>query len=105
MVSGQLQHGPQLSLMFPVSMSTFGLAVHMYVEDKKIVRTTFSVFKSLRKYGKQVEVWPIDKLYENLKSKKAKEQLKRDMQRLFTIVCKASLTENIIRREYEIPEL
>ena len=102
---GNFSMDPSSSLMFPVSMSTFGLAVHMYVEDKKIMRTTFSVFKALRKYGKQVEVWPIDKLYENLKSQKAKEQLKRDMQRLFTIVCKASLTENIIRREYEIPEL
>ena len=101
---GNFSMDPISSLMIRENLAHFGLAVHMYVEDKKIVRTTFSAFKALRKYGKQVEVWPVDKLYPTLNAK-GKKELEAEMKRLHCIVTKKGLEGDIIRKEYEIPRL
>lgn len=101
---GNFNMDPISSLMVTESLPQYGLAVHMYVENKKIVKTTFSAFKILRKRGRQVEVWPVDKLYLTLNDKDKKD-LELEVQKLYSIVTKSGLTEDIIRKEYDIPKL
>lgn len=101
---GNYNMDPISSLAIPSTFSQFGLVAHMYVEDGKIVKTTFSIIKARRKPGQQVDVRPVDELYPTL-SKKEQEKLVREVRKLYTIVTKSDVAEPYIRREYDIPEL
>ena len=102
---GNFSMCPYSSLMVRENMPDYGLAVHMYVEDKKIVKTTFSILKGLQKKGKQLVSWPVDKLYATLTDEKEKAQLEYDVRKTYTIITKTSLEGEVFRKEYEIPEL
>ena len=101
---GNFNMDPTSSLAMPSTLSHFGLAAHLYVEDGKIVKTTFSMLKALHRRGKQIRVVPADELYPTLSAKK-QQILVREVRKLYTIVTKTSLAEPYIRREYDIPQL
>lgn len=88
----------------PVTVGKFfcgyGLAMHLYIKDKKLEKVTFSILKAVKKHGKQLVSWPVDKLYDSLKSKKEKEKLKSDICKVYEEVCNKKLEGDIIKKEY-----
>ena len=96
---GNFNMDPESSLMLPALLPFFGIAVHLYVEDKKIVKTTFSILKMCRTKGKKIETWPVDELYKTLDVKKQKE-LETQVRRVYEMVNETPLTGEVIRREY-----
>ena len=100
---GNFSMCPYSSLMVRENFPDYGLAVHLYVEGGKIVKTTFSILKGVQKKGKQLVSWPVDKLYASLKTQKEKDDLEYDVRKVYTIITKASLQGDAFRKEYEIP--
>lgn len=96
---GNFNMDPLSSLMIPEYLSDYGIAVHLYVEDKKIVKTTFSILKMTRKKKGQTHTWPIDALYETLDAK-GKVALEADVKKVYKMVNEKELEGDVIRREY-----
>ena len=99
---GNFSMSPNSSLMVPEALPGYGLAVHLYVEDKKIVKTTFSILKAVEKKGKLLVSWPVDELYAELKSEKEKKQLEQDVAKLLATVTGKKPEGNVIAREYTV---
>ena len=90
---GNFSMSPNSVYLLHENLPDYGLAVHLYIEDKKIVRTTFSVLKIIEPKGKMLTVWPIDMLA------KPNEE---DIKKLFKAVTGNELSGKIVRHEYEM---
>ena len=98
---GNFNMDPTSSLMLPECMSDYGIALHLYVEDKKIVKTTFSVLKMIVNNQGQIQTWPVDELYEAMNAV-GQQQLEADVEKVLQIV-NGTLPESAgICREYEL---
>ena len=97
---GNFNMSPLSSLYIEQYHPDYGLAAHLYVEDKKIVKTTFSIMKIVETKGSQVAAWPVDEYAKTLKDQQAKDALEKDVQWVYKMVTGQKLEENVIRREY-----
>ena len=97
---GNFNMDPHSSLMIPELLPQYGLAVHLYVEDKKIVKTTFSILKAVKdpKNG-QICAWPVDELYASLGAR-GQAALEKDVRKMYEMVNETPLEGEAIRREY-----
>lgn len=102
---GNFSMCPYSSLMIGESLPDYGLTVHLYIENRKIVKTTFSILKGVQKRGEQLVSWPVDRLYAQLDSEREKKKLERDVRKVYTIITKTGLEGQVFRREYELPVL
>ena len=71
--------------MYPVGdyldmncLPEYGMAVHLYLTDKKIQKVTFSLFKMYLENG-DMAVVPVDVLLERMKDRREREELIRDV--------------------------
>lgn len=71
-------------------------------EDKKIVKTTFSILKAVEKKGKLLVSYPVDVLYSSLKSKKSKRELENEVKAIYKTVKGYYPESNIIKKEYDL---
>ena len=92
---------PLSSLVLHEYLPDYGLAMHLYVEDKKIVRTTFSILKMCRKKGGQTNTWPVDALYATL-DEAGRQQLEKEVAQIYQTVNEAPIQGPIIRHEYDL---
>jgi len=99
---GNFNMDPLSSLAYHENLSEYGLAVHIYVEDKKITRATFSMLKNYAKRGTQIAGYPVDELYASLPDGKEKTQLEKDVKKLYGTVTGKVLKDQLIRREYDL---
>lgn len=90
------------SLCLEEALPYIGIAFHLYVEDKKIVRSTFSILYADQKRGKPITTWPVDELYATLTTEKEKEELLKRVKKAYEMVACKPLEGKIIRREYEM---
>ncbi len=89
------------SLCLEEALPYIGIAFHLYVEDKKIVRSTFSILFADQKRGKPITTWPVDELYATLTTEKEKEELLlKRVKKAYEMVAQKPLEGEIIRREY-----
>lgn len=96
---GNFNMSPLSSLMLLEYLPQYELAMHLYVEDKKIVKTTFTLLKAVETKGSQVVAWPVDELYETLDAK-GKAALEADVRQMYRTVTGCQLEGPVIRREY-----
>lgn len=99
---GNFNMNPKSYLAMPEILTDYGYALHLYVEEKKIEKVTFSMMKNCIMSDGQIASCPIDELYANLKSEKEKKQLKKDVCHLYGRITGKILTGEVIRREYEM---
>lgn len=99
---GNFNMSPRSSLAIPENLTHYGLAVHLYIEDKKIQKVTYSALLNHETPGSQISGYPVDELYAATKSPKKRLQLEKDMRKLYGIVTGKVLEGRVIRREYEI---
>lgn len=98
---GNYNMDPLSSLMLHEYLPNYGIAMHLYVENKKIVKTTFSILKMTRKKGGQINTWPVDELYETL-DEKGKAQLEEDVAKIYKVVNECEPEGPVIAREYTL---
>ena len=83
-------------------MTEYGIALHLYVEDKKIQKVTFSIIKNYATPGSQVSGYPADQLYATLTTPEEKAKMEKEIKRVYGIVAGQALKGDIVRREYEL---
>lgn len=79
----------------------YGLAMHLYFEGAKVVRTTFSILKAVEKKGQPMVSWPIDELHATL-SPKEQKKLEADLQKVLGWAFDGRYDGPIIAKEYEV---
>ena len=99
---GNFNMSPKSSLTHREHVSDYGLAVHLYVEDKKIQKVTFSILKNYEKRGTQVSGYPVDVLYATLPDGKEKQQLEADVVKVYGTVTGKVMEKAEFRKEYDI---
>ena len=80
----------------------YGLAIHLYMDGKRLDRVTFSITKAVMKDNEQIVTWPVDALYDSLKSKKQKEKLKDEVKQIYTVVTGKECVGDIVQAEYTL---
>ena len=98
---GNFNMNPKSYLAMPEILTNYGYALHLYSEDKKIQKVTFSMMKNCVMPDGQIASCPIDELYATLKNEKERAKLEKDVCHLYGRITGQVLTEPIIRREYE----
>ena len=98
---GNFSMSPISSLMLDEVLPAYNLCVHLYIEDKKIVKTTFSILKIVEKRGKLMKSYPVDKLFKTLRTEKLREELKNDVAKILKVV-KGKTECEIIKKEYDL---
>ena len=98
---GNFNMNPKSYLAMPEILTNYGYALHLYVEDKKIVKVTCSMLKNCVMPGGQIASCPVDELYAEA-NEKEKKALEKDICHLYGRITGKVLKENIVRREYEL---
>ncbi|MBR5858335.1 MAG: CapA family protein, partial [Clostridia bacterium] len=70
---GNFNMNPRSYLAMPEILTDYGYALHLYVEEKRITKATFSMMKNYVDRDGQISSYPVDELYSSLKSEKAKK--------------------------------
>lgn len=97
---GNFSMSPNSWYLLHEHLPEYGLAVHLYVKEKRIVRVTFSVLKMVEPKGQMLTVYPVDELGEKLGAGSELKQLKRDVAQICATVLGNELEGEILRREY-----
>lgn len=85
----------------PECLPEYGLAAHLYVEDNKIQKVTFSVFKMVEEKGQSMRIVPVDALYRTL-SGKERERLAADVAAVCSRVLGRPVEPGMPCREYDL---
>lgn len=83
------------------TLPEYGLAAHAYLQGKKIVKTTFSIFKIHLDAQKKLSVVPCDELFAQLKTDAEKQKLAAEVGEIYTRVTGKQPPETILR-EYDV---
>ena len=97
---GNFNMTPDSGIVWLPSLPGYGLALHLYLADKKIQKVTFSILSARHEQG-GVAPWPVDLLAPTLKGKKLAE-LERSVRQIYRTTTGKDLTGPIIRKEYEL---
>ncbi len=81
----------------------YGIAAHLYIEKKKIAKTTFSLFKITPFGSSPLAAVPVDTLAETLGGEE-RAALEADVRSLLTRIAGAVPEGSVIRREYLLGE-
>ena len=79
----------------------YGLAAHLYVDDKKIQKVTFSIFKMVEEGDEPLHVVPVDQLYETWTGEK-RRTLWEQVASVYHRVTGKELAQGPLRREYDL---
>ena len=97
---GNFNMTPDSGIVWLPSLPGYGLALHLYLADKKIEKLTFSILSARREQG-GVAPWPVDLLAPTLRGKKRRE-LEDCVRQIYKTVTGKDLTGDLIRKEYDI---
>ena len=82
---GNVSMSPGTFYSVPECLPEYGLAAHLYVDQKKIQKVTFSIFKMVQEEGVPMRVLPVHDLYSVLEGEE-KEQLAKEVNEIYTRV-------------------
>ena len=82
---GNVSMSPGTFYSVPECLPEYGLAAHLYCDEKKIQKVTFSVFKMVQEEGVPMRVIPVHDLYEQLTGAE-KEKLSAEVAEIVTRV-------------------
>lgn len=75
------------------NLPDYGLAVHLYTENGKIARTTFSILKIVETKERPLTVYPADQYLDGLADREEFERAKRNVFQVFTTVTGRQATD------------
>ena len=98
---GNVTMSPCTFYQIPESLAEYGLVAHLYLDGKKIEKTTISIIKMVEDENTPLHVVPVDKLYDEL-SEEGRENLMKDVKEVFLRVTERELPEGALKKEYEL---
>ncbi|HHW30642.1 MAG TPA: CapA family protein [Clostridiaceae bacterium] len=84
------------------TLPQYGLAAHVYVENKQLVKTTFSILKIVEDTHTPLTVVPVDELYATLTDGTEKATLIAEVSAVYERVTGRKAGQNVICREYDL---
>ena len=97
---GNFNMSPLSSLMLHEYLPDYGLAAHLYLEEGKLVKTTFSILKIVEKKGQQVCAWPVDEYAKTVQTASELKELHNHVKQVYKTVTGQDIQNDIIQREY-----
>ena len=98
---GNFNMNPRSYLAMPEILTHYGYALHLYVENKRIVRVTCSMMQNRTAPDGQICSYPVDKLYPTLPPQEQK-QLEQEILHLYGRITGRVLTGQLVRSEYDL---
>ena len=98
---GNFSISPSSVYLLEENKPAYGVALHLYLEGKRIVRTTASVLKISEDADRVPVVWPADRLFTALKGRE-KAALLRDVQEILLRLTGRECPGDGVLCEYEI---
>ena len=80
----------------------YGLAMHLYMDGKRLDKVTFSITKAVMKDNEQIVVWPVDALYNSFQCKRQKKNLLKEVKQILAVVTGKEYDSDVIRAEYDL---
>lgn len=80
----------------------YGLAMHLYMDGKRLDKVTFSITKAIMKDNEQIVVWPVDALYDSFQCKRQKKNLLKEVKQILAVVTGKEYDSDVIRAEYDL---
>ena len=99
---GNVSMSPGTFYSIPECLPEYGLAVHLYVEEKKIQKVTFSIFKMIQEEGVPMRIVPVDDLYALLDGEE-KETLAQEVAEIYSRVTGQPDITAAPQKEYDLP--
>lgn len=99
---GNFNMNPRSYLAMPQILTDYGYALHLYVENSRIERVTFSMLKNYTERDGQISSYPVDELYASLRCEKKKAKLVSEIKHLYGRITGRILEGEPVRREYEL---
>lgn len=84
------------------TLPDYGIAAHIYVSEKKIVKTSFSLFKMVEDGNTPLYIIPVDELYEKLTDEKEKAKLVAETGAVWSRVTGRPEAEFVFGREFDL---
>lgn len=100
---GNVSMSPGTFYSIPECLPEYGLAVHLYVEEKRIQKVTFSIFKMIQEDGVPMRIVPVDILY-NMLSGEDKEKLAQEVAIIHARVTGQMNATAPVQKEYDLPK-
>ncbi len=97
---GNVTMSPNTIWSVPESMPEYGLAAHVYIKDKKVEKTTFSIIKMVEDEDHPMRSIPVDVLYGMLEDEESKAKLVADVAAIYNRVAGKTLLTDVIQKEY-----
>jgi len=98
---GNVSMSPGTFYSVPECLPEYGLAAHLYIENKQIQKVTFSMFKMVEENGEALRIVPVDVLARQLEGEKL-QKLLQDVASVYRRVTGSTLPTGALRQEYDL---
>lgn len=99
---GNISLSPNSAYLLYEHLPDYGIAVHIYVDNRRIVKTSFSVLKIVESGKLPLTVYPADVYDRILKDAQEKERLYREVGQIYETVTGKPLQAETIQSEYDL---
>lgn len=99
---GNFSMSPNSIYLLHENLPEYGLAVHLYIEESGIKKTTFSILKIMEGKNEPLSVYPVDQLIRETKDLRKKEQILKDVEQIYFAVVGKKIKISHIEREYTL---
>ena len=98
---GNASMSPSSPFIVKSSLPEYGLVFHAYIENKKIVKTSFSIIKTIEETDHYSMVFPVDELFK-ISSPEQQKSLTDDLSKIYGWITGNNSFPGI-NREYQLP--
>lgn len=98
---GNVSPSPSYPFFIKEAKSEYGMIFHIYIDNKKIVKSSFSLIKSVEQDDHYPIVWPIDELYA-ASDDSNKASLEQDIKVIFNRIFDDARKDYSIQKEYGV---
>lgn len=96
---GNVSTSPSYPFLVKSSLPEYGMIYHVYVDNKKIVKTSFSLIKMTEEHDHYPVIYPIEELYDSLENNE-KTKISKDVNTICKRVFNNDSDFNVLR-EYD----
>ncbi|MGM9614317.1 MAG: CapA family protein [Oscillospiraceae bacterium] len=101
---GNFSMSPNSVYLLHEHLPEYGLAVHLYIEEKRIQKTTFSILKIVEKKNQMLCVYPVTDYRSQMKDFASIQKLEREVRQIYKTVTGHDIEGDLIQTEYLLSE-
>lgn len=99
---GNFSMSPNSVYLLKDNLPDYGIALHIYLEEKVIIKVSISILKIIEKKGQSLSVYPLDDYMNSLTDFEERKRVQAEAERVFRTVTGVTTASFSVRREYDI---